>query len=347
MTLGQIIKTLRLGADMTQAHLAELLSISPQAVSRWESDTAMPDISLLPPLANIFGVTTDYLLGMDTYQKDLRKSEFDEAFFEYWKKDDKEKNYHIAVRAAAEYPGNMEYVEWLASVEYYIAIPTLDNAEYKRLLESSINHYKLVIENTDDRKLLNKALSGIVFALSMIGRKNEAKEYAMRIENEDSRNEILIWCLEGQERTKHGQQVAENQLCSFLTNIRFAGSPLEYCSAVEEILKILFPDGNYQYYHNFLQYNSISKAQALCNKKRYGEVLDELRKARFHAEEMTKYAKQTHYNFTAPLFNLLSGEKAPTDSDTTDVDDFIRCLNNNRCFDPIREKVEFQELLKK
>ena len=66
---------------MTQDNLAELISISPQAVIRWETNIAMPDISLLPPIANFFGVTTDYLLGMENYQKDLRKAEFDEAFF--------------------------------------------------------------------------------------------------------------------------------------------------------------------------------------------------------------------------------------------------------------------------
>ena len=98
MTFGQTIKALRKDGNMTQENLAELLSISPQAVSRWETDVAMPDISLLPPLANLFNVTTDYLLGMETYQKDLRKAEFDEAFHKYWEHDDKEKNYQIALR---------------------------------------------------------------------------------------------------------------------------------------------------------------------------------------------------------------------------------------------------------
>ncbi len=81
MSFGDKIKTLRRQSNYTQEKLAELLSISPQAVSRWETDVAMPDISLLPPIANLFGVSTDYLLGMDSYQKDLRKAEFEKAFF--------------------------------------------------------------------------------------------------------------------------------------------------------------------------------------------------------------------------------------------------------------------------
>lgn len=70
MTFGQIIKKLRRDADMTQERLAEVLSVSAQAVSRWETDTGMPDVSLLPPLANLFSVTTDYLLGVDITKKD-------------------------------------------------------------------------------------------------------------------------------------------------------------------------------------------------------------------------------------------------------------------------------------
>ena len=75
MAFGQIMKKLRVESNRTQEQLAELLNISPQAVSRWENNAAMPDISLLPPLANLFGVTTDYLLGIsESPHKDTKKS---------------------------------------------------------------------------------------------------------------------------------------------------------------------------------------------------------------------------------------------------------------------------------
>lgn len=90
MKFSQIIKKLRLDADMTQERLSEYLSISPQAVSRWETGIAMPDISLLPPLANLFHVTTDYLLGMDEYERDTRRAEYEAVYKDYWKMEDKE-----------------------------------------------------------------------------------------------------------------------------------------------------------------------------------------------------------------------------------------------------------------
>jgi len=330
---------------MTQEKLAELLSISPQAVSRWETEAAMPDISLLPPLANLFGVTTDRLLGMETYQKDMRKAEFDEAFHEYWNHDDKQKNYQIALQAVAEYPGNMEYVEWLASAEYYVAMPTRDNGEYTRLLESSAKHYKIVLENAKDTKLYHKALFGIVLALSCNHKKEEAKEYALLEENEEKRNELLCWCLEGEERKKHCQHLTNTKLNSFLFQLKFGRDSIEVYDAVEKILKIMFPDGNFQYYHNTLQYNCLSKAVCFCRMHKYDQVLEELKKARYHAEEMTKINRQKTIKFTAPLFNLIEEEHAVTETDVTDVDDFIRYLNNYRCFDPIRERDDFKALL--
>lgn len=63
-TMGQIIKSLRKNAGLTQEELAEQLNISAPAVSKWESNAAMPDISQVVPLADIFGVTTDYLFGL-------------------------------------------------------------------------------------------------------------------------------------------------------------------------------------------------------------------------------------------------------------------------------------------
>ncbi|MDO4287420.1 MAG: helix-turn-helix transcriptional regulator [Eubacteriales bacterium] len=63
--LGKHIATLRKQRGLTQEALAEALGVSPQAVSKWETDTSCPDISLLPKLAAELGVTVDALLAGD------------------------------------------------------------------------------------------------------------------------------------------------------------------------------------------------------------------------------------------------------------------------------------------
>ncbi len=61
--IGVKISELRKNKNMTQMELADQLNISFQAVSNWERGNSMPDISKLPELAQLFGVTIDEILG--------------------------------------------------------------------------------------------------------------------------------------------------------------------------------------------------------------------------------------------------------------------------------------------
>ena len=61
MELGKKIKQLRLNKGVTQEALANALGVTYQAVSRWENETTMPDISLLPQISVFFGVSIDEL----------------------------------------------------------------------------------------------------------------------------------------------------------------------------------------------------------------------------------------------------------------------------------------------
>jgi len=62
-TIGSKIKALRNANRMTQSELAEILSVSPQSVSKWENDLSVPDIMILPLIARYFGITMDELFG--------------------------------------------------------------------------------------------------------------------------------------------------------------------------------------------------------------------------------------------------------------------------------------------
>ena len=62
-TIGDRIKFHRKRLGMTQEQLAERMGVSAQAVSKWENNLSCPDISVLPELAAIFGISVDELLG--------------------------------------------------------------------------------------------------------------------------------------------------------------------------------------------------------------------------------------------------------------------------------------------
>lgn len=62
-TIGETIIVLRKKSGMTQEALASTIGIAPQTVSKWENNISLPDITLLPVIADIFDVSIDTLFG--------------------------------------------------------------------------------------------------------------------------------------------------------------------------------------------------------------------------------------------------------------------------------------------
>ena len=60
-SMGQFMAALRKANGMTQREVADRLNVSDKAVSRWERDECAPDLSLIPAIAELYGVTCDEL----------------------------------------------------------------------------------------------------------------------------------------------------------------------------------------------------------------------------------------------------------------------------------------------
>ena len=102
MELGEKIKELRLKRNWTQEDLANSLGVTSQSISKWENMVTMPDISLLPNISLVFGVSIDELFSLSVEQKlerienkldivdELKINEFNdiEEFLEQVKEDD-------------------------------------------------------------------------------------------------------------------------------------------------------------------------------------------------------------------------------------------------------------------
>lgn len=69
MKIGYKIRQMRNSAGMTQEQLATSLGVSAQSVSKWENEISMPDITLLPDIAEAFGVSIDELFDLTVEQK--------------------------------------------------------------------------------------------------------------------------------------------------------------------------------------------------------------------------------------------------------------------------------------
>lgn len=75
---------LRKKKGMTQQELADMLSVSYQTISRWETGAVFPDVTVLPALSRIFKVSVDALLGLAPLDDDYERSLAGTG--EYWEK---------------------------------------------------------------------------------------------------------------------------------------------------------------------------------------------------------------------------------------------------------------------
>lgn len=64
--LNEKIKSLRLAGNYSQVDIAEKLSVTKQTVSNWENNNIQPSVDMLVKIADLFGVSTDYLLGRES-----------------------------------------------------------------------------------------------------------------------------------------------------------------------------------------------------------------------------------------------------------------------------------------
>lgn len=65
MTFGEKLKEARKEAGLTQEQFAEKMSVSRSAIAKWESDKGLPDVNNLKMMAQLLGVSVDYLLAAD------------------------------------------------------------------------------------------------------------------------------------------------------------------------------------------------------------------------------------------------------------------------------------------
>ncbi|MBQ7120722.1 MAG: helix-turn-helix transcriptional regulator [Clostridia bacterium] len=105
INIGNKIKELRKKRKITQEQLAECIGVSFQAVSKWENNIALPDITLVPVLAQFFGVSTDELFSYDSTEKDneIKKLVNESAEF---RETDAAKGREILEEGLKKYPDN-------------------------------------------------------------------------------------------------------------------------------------------------------------------------------------------------------------------------------------------------
>ena len=302
MTIGQRIKKLRRERDITQEQLAEYLNLSASAVSQWECDRVMPDISQLPVLANLFEVSADVLLGIDV---DKKSQKIDEIYHTALKSSQEGRPYEaidLLRDGLRQYPDNLKLMEFL--VAELRARPPKDTdgeeelAACRRQMENCLDRILAASPaGSTDNAIRSRAVQTACFLYPEIGRYDDAVKLAESIPEGFTRREMLCILWKG---SKKYEIQREDILSKFSNSIGeltdFAESRNDdgtYIFTDDEKLKIYekqiamfalyFDDGRYLYHAQYPKIAHLASAEIYANRKNAEKTL-------YHLEQAAEFA---------------------------------------------------------
>lgn len=145
INIGNKIRELRKKKGLTQEALASALSVSPQAVSKWESGITYPDVSLIPVIAGYFEVSLDLLFDYDVIEMKSKIQKLIDTSRHFFY-DDTERYIAIMKEALTEHPANEALLCALIEAYEYDAREHNNAAHLHDIIEIS---QKLISESTD------------------------------------------------------------------------------------------------------------------------------------------------------------------------------------------------------
>ena len=218
MVLCEKLKMLRKMKDLTQEQLADYICISPQAVSRWETGATSPDITALPTLAELFGITVDELLGVDEKEK---QKEISSVIAEAEAKIDKniiERPIIKLREALRKYPNN----DRLLTCLMYALYAASEDAELCRGYDTEIvSIYDRIQKYSTDNYCRSESLRLLFRHYCDTNRTAEAKQLAEGMASmETCRENNIYWALGNNERPAYLKKRISDDLRDLLWSIQ-------------------------------------------------------------------------------------------------------------------------------
>lgn len=176
-TIGETIRDLRRARDITQESLASMLGVTSQSVSQWENGRTMPDISLLAPLAHIFEVSADVILGIDI---DTKSAQIDALYNEAYAvaaSGDHVRVIAMTDAALARFPSSYRLMDFYAN-EVWLYNDMCDAAVRERQRERALAYLERVISECTEHEIRNNSLVMACLWYADLGRAEDAERIA-------------------------------------------------------------------------------------------------------------------------------------------------------------------------
>ena len=240
LILGETIKRLRRQRELTQEEVAAHLGISFQSISKWERGDGYPDITLLPALANYFGVTIDELMGRNELEQAQHYEEINRLWAEQNCAGKHEENLSLLRDALREYPNDaLLLVQLSTSLEKCGTTPE----EISANLKESIAVQEQILRYGEDSEVRGATMYNICFAYQKNGDKQKALEQAKKLPNlYKARENALVLLQEGEEKHRAALSALEPLAWIIAQHMRVLaeseGDP-SYRQRAKEILDLL------------------------------------------------------------------------------------------------------------
>lgn len=239
MNIGENILKMRKEKGITQEQLADVLCISAGAISKWENDASIPDIAMLPKIANFFGVSIDKLFDFtltesDTPEKILEKVKELTVGFDY----DKSILTHDSIQpvfkvdeaisiltdACIKFPNNYELKVSLCNYKHLDASKNIkDPDSHKKALQNVIDELYSVTKLNTDKEINDKCydiISNIYLDLKEYDKAMEAaKKYGIKTNLMTRYNKTILTSLLAQDKKEEAEKHIHNITYASITQI--------------------------------------------------------------------------------------------------------------------------------
>lgn len=358
--IGSIIKKLRAENNITQDTLATAIGVTPQAISRWESEGGYPDIELLPMLADFFSVSIDELLGYKLSEREEELANIKKELRRLAEVGTHQQKISFARASFAKFPND-------AKIKVYLAACLSDewnNTHEETLHQEAETLCLSVIDECRDEDIRYDA----IFTLSTIYTDSEKPEKAKKtlelLSPMKYCREFALSCGVGDGNTERYRQDEIDKLTDSLgLSIRnyavddsLPNDPSTWDNKVEmltlsnQLYRMIFGD-NLMFFHvrfsrNYWLISTYQMAQGKTN-----ETLASLEKMCYHAIEYDKaYINDRGKFYTSILTDKLIYPFPNKDfhelTEHTECFHMLEKLQHNR-YDRIRQDPRFISIIEK
>lgn len=199
LCIGVKLRQLRRARELTQEEAAARLGVSFQAISKWERGEGYPDITMLPTLANFYGVSADELLGMEEMATAARYDEINKKWHENRLAGLHEENVALMRDALRLFPGDALLMVQLGASLHRCG----------RIMES-IEVQEQILKHCDDCEVRGATLYNLCFSYEKAGMHENALIQARKLPNlYKARENALALIADGDEKLEASRAALE------------------------------------------------------------------------------------------------------------------------------------------